>query len=93
LFVPGGGRRTFTASAPAYRPASRTVAVADDRAAAASVVLAAGRLSVGAARIEAATRAHGVVVRRVTVRNSGTAPATLRIGERTGAGPGAAAPD
>ncbi|MFF4652181.1 carboxypeptidase regulatory-like domain-containing protein [Streptomyces sp. NPDC001380] len=92
LFVPGGGRRTFTASSPAYRPASRTVAVADDRAAAASFVLAAGRLSVGAARIEAAATAHGVVVRRVTVRNSGTAPATLRIGERTGAGPGAAAP-
>jgi N-acetylneuraminic acid mutarotase len=32
------------------------------------------------------------VVRKVTVRNTGTAPATLRIGERTGTGPGTGTP-
>ncbi|WP_406429735.1 carboxypeptidase regulatory-like domain-containing protein [Streptomyces sp. NBC_01589] len=92
LFVPGSGGHTFTAGKPSYTTASRTVAVSADRVARASFVLKAGRLTVGTTRIDATTAPGGKVVRTVTVRNSGTAPATLRLGERTGTGPGAGAP-
>ncbi|MFG2884741.1 carboxypeptidase regulatory-like domain-containing protein [Streptomyces sp. NPDC048297] len=92
LFVPGGGRHTFLAAKPSYSTASRTAAVAEDRAVKGSFVLKAGQVKVGTTRIEATTTAHGTVVRKVTVRNTGTAPATIRIGERTGTGPGTTAP-
>ncbi|MER5911902.1 carboxypeptidase regulatory-like domain-containing protein [Streptomyces sp. NPDC001982] len=92
LFVPGGGRHTFVAAKPSYSTASLTATVAEDHATKGSFVLKAGRLSVGTTRIEATTTPHGTVVRKVTVRNTGTAPATIRIGERTGTGPDTAAP-
>ncbi|MGW3248542.1 carboxypeptidase regulatory-like domain-containing protein [Streptomyces sp. NPDC001070] len=92
LFVPGGGSHSFTAAKPSYRTASRTVTVPADRAAKASFALKAGRLSVGSTRIDATTAPGGREVRKVTVRNTGTAPATLRIGERTGTGPGSGTP-
>lgn len=92
LFVPGGGSRTATAAKPAYRTNSRTVTVSADRVTRASFVLAAGRLRLDTTRIDATTAPGGKVVRKVTVRNTGTAPATLRLGERTGTGPGSGAP-
>ncbi|WUD78113.1 carboxypeptidase regulatory-like domain-containing protein [Streptomyces sp. NBC_00510] len=92
LFVPGGGSRAVTAAKPAYRTASRTVTVRPDRAVKASFSLAAGRLSVGTTRIDTTTAPGGKAARKVTVRNTGTAPATLRIGERTGTGPGSVPP-
>ncbi|MFJ9755613.1 carboxypeptidase regulatory-like domain-containing protein [Streptomyces sp. NPDC101149] len=84
LFVPGGGRHTFVAAKPSYSTASLTAAVAENQVAKGSFVLKAGQLSVGTTRIEATTTPRGTVVRKVTVRNTGTAPATIRIGERTG---------
>ncbi|MFE0631820.1 carboxypeptidase regulatory-like domain-containing protein [Streptomyces sp. NPDC058864] len=92
LFVPGGGSRAVTTAKPAYRTASRSVTVRPDRVVKASFALAAGRLSLGTARIDVTTASGGKAVRKVTVRNTGTAPATLRIGERTGTGPGSAPP-
>ncbi|MFH9089680.1 carboxypeptidase regulatory-like domain-containing protein [Streptomyces sp. NPDC017673] len=92
LFVPGGGRTTATASKPSYTGATRTVTVPADRVTAASFVLKAGRLSVGTARIGASTTQGGHVTRKVTVRNTGTAPLTVRVGERTGTAPGSPAP-
>lgn len=92
LFVPGGGRRTVTAAKPAYRTESLTARVPNDRTTPGAFVLKAGRLSVDPAGIEATTGRHGTVTRKITVRNTGTAAATVRIGERTGTGPGGAAP-
>ncbi|MCX5093886.1 carboxypeptidase regulatory-like domain-containing protein [Streptomyces sp. NBC_00365] len=92
LFVRGGARHTFVASKPSYGSASHTVAVAENHVTKGSFVLKAGRLSAGTTRIAATTAPHGTVVRKVTVRNTGTAPATLRIGERTGTGPGTGTP-
>ncbi|MEU4092893.1 carboxypeptidase regulatory-like domain-containing protein [Streptomyces sp. NPDC026673] len=92
LFVPGGGGHLVSAAKPSYRTAHRSVTVPADRAVKASFALGAGRLSVGAARIDTTVAPGGKAVRKVTVRNTGTAPATLRIGERTGTGPGSAAP-
>ncbi|MEU1622481.1 kelch repeat-containing protein [Streptomyces sp. NPDC005722] len=92
LFVPGGGSRAVIAAEPAYRTASRTVTVRPDRVVRASFRLAAGRLSFGTTGIDTTTAPGGKAVRKVTVRNTGTAPATLRVGERTGTGPGSAPP-
>ncbi|MEV7326322.1 kelch repeat-containing protein [Streptomyces sp. NPDC093970] len=92
LFVPGGGRHTVGAAKPAYRTASLTARIPKDRTAWGSFVLAAGRLSVAPAGVRATTGRHGTTTRKVTVRNTGTAPATVGVGERTGTGPGGSAP-
>ncbi|MGW1163331.1 Kelch repeat-containing protein [Streptomyces sp. NPDC002519] len=86
LFVPGGGSHTVTAGKPSYRTATRTLAVPTDRLTRAPFTLKAGRPAFGTTRIDATTRPGGEVTRKVTVRNTGTAPATLRFGERTGTG-------
>lgn len=93
LFVPGGSPDTFKAAKPSYVTASRTVTVAENHVAKGSFALKAGRLSADTTRVQATTTTHGTVTRTVTVRNTGTAPATLQIGERTGTGPGAGTPD
>ncbi|WP_037856581.1 kelch repeat-containing protein [Streptomyces sp. NRRL S-31] len=92
LFVPGsGGTATATAAKPSYATAARKVTVPADRVTAASFVLKAGRLAVRPARIDA-TGSDSAVTRKVTVRNTGTAPIRLDIGERTGTSPGSPAP-
>ncbi|KUN17196.1 galactose oxidase [Streptomyces corchorusii] len=92
LFVPGSGRSTTaTAAKPSYVTATRTVQVPADRVTEASFVLKAGRLAVRPGRIDATSR-RATVVRKVTVRNTGTAPIRLRVGERTGTAPGSPAP-
>ncbi|MFJ5520902.1 carboxypeptidase regulatory-like domain-containing protein [Streptomyces griseoluteus] len=92
LFVPGGGRHDFTAAKPPYQSARLTATVPGDRAVKGSFSLTSGRLSADTSRIEATAGPQDVVTSKVTVRNSGTAPATLTIGERTGTGPGGSAP-
>ncbi|MEU1595872.1 carboxypeptidase regulatory-like domain-containing protein [Streptomyces sp. NPDC005708] len=92
LFVPGGGSHTATAAKPSYRAATRTLTIPADRAVKGSFVLKAGQLSVGTTGIDITTSPGGKAVRKVTVRNTGTAPATLRLGERTGTSPGSATP-
>ncbi|WP_225821468.1 carboxypeptidase regulatory-like domain-containing protein [Streptomyces naphthomycinicus] len=93
LFVPGsGGTATATAAKPSYGTATRQVTVPADRVTAASFVLKAGRLTVRPARIDA-TAGRTPVTRKVTVRNTGTAPIRLGVGERTGTSPGSPAPD
>ncbi|WP_431949010.1 Kelch repeat-containing protein [Actinacidiphila sp. bgisy167] len=92
LFVPGDGGQTVSAAKPSYRTGSRTVTVRPDKVVAASFALAAGRLSLDTTRIDATAAAGGKAVRKVIVRNTGTAPATLRIGERSGTDPGATPP-
>ncbi|MFD3455097.1 kelch repeat-containing protein [Streptomyces sp. NPDC058691] len=92
LFVPGNGSHKVTAGKPSYSTASRTVAVPADRTSRASFALKAGRLSTRVTRIDATTTPGGKATRKVTVRNTGTAPLTLRLGERTGTGPDSAAP-
>ncbi|MEV6028291.1 carboxypeptidase regulatory-like domain-containing protein [Streptomyces sp. NPDC052036] len=92
LFVPGGGRHTVTAGKPSYRTASRTLVVPADRTTRAPFSLKAGRPAFGTTRIDATTTPGGKVTRKVTVRNTGPAPVTLRFGERTGTGSAPAAP-
>ncbi|WP_369222613.1 carboxypeptidase regulatory-like domain-containing protein [Streptomyces sp. R39] len=92
LFVPGGGRHTVTVGKPSYRTAFRTLVVPADRTTRAPFTLKAGRLAFGTTRIDATTTPGGRVTRKVTVRNTGTAPVTLRFGERTGTGAAPAAP-
>ncbi|MFB7776324.1 carboxypeptidase regulatory-like domain-containing protein [Streptomyces bauhiniae] len=92
LFVPGAGRHTATAAKPSYRTASVTATVAEDGVTRGSFGLTSGRLSVDTSRIDATAPAHTTAVRKVSVRNTGSAPATLRIGERTGTGPGTGTP-
>ncbi|MFD9287584.1 carboxypeptidase regulatory-like domain-containing protein [Streptomyces sp. NPDC060030] len=92
MFVPGAASRTVTASKPAHRAVSRTVGVAVDDVTRASFTLKAGRLSIATDRIDRSTAAGGKVTAKLTVRNTGTAPATLRFGERTGTGHGSEPP-
>ncbi|WP_406841648.1 carboxypeptidase regulatory-like domain-containing protein (plasmid) [Streptomyces sp. AHU1] len=92
LFVPGGGQHTFAATKPSYNPVSLTTTVRQDRNSIGTFVLKAARLSIRPAHIEATTTRHGRVTRTVTVRNTGTARTTVRIGERTGTAPGTDTP-
>ncbi|MEW2546844.1 kelch repeat-containing protein [Streptomyces sp. NPDC047002] len=84
LFVPGPGRHTLTAAKSNYAVHSRALTVRADRTTAASYSLKAGRLSVRPGSFEAIAAPGKQVTRKLRVTNTGTATATLTLGEQAG---------
>ncbi|PWR12121.1 peptidase S8 [Micromonospora acroterricola] len=78
------GAHPFTASRSPYQPATRTVTVVADDARRADLALAAGRLTVTSTSVESHQPYGSTRTTKVTVRNTGTAPATVDLVERDG---------
>jgi hypothetical protein len=85
LFVPGPGEHTLTAAKFDYVTTPQTVNVRANAAVEANYRLKAGQLQVTPGSITASVGLGGHASRTVTVTNTGTAPATLQIGEQADA--------
>ncbi|CAG6390787.1 carboxypeptidase regulatory-like domain-containing protein [Streptomyces cocklensis] len=85
LFSPETGKRDLAVAKRPYTALSEKVKVAADSTVSASYKLKAGRLQVTSDPISASVGWGGRTTRKLTVRNTGGAPATLRVGERSGA--------
>ncbi len=79
-FSPGGAR-PFTASMTRYQALTQTVDVAANATTVADFALAAGNLSIAQDSVDATMPLGGTATRTVTIRNDGTAPATLDLSE------------
>ena len=84
LFSPTLGDHAFNAAKSHYSTAAGTVKVAADSAVAADFQLKAGRLQVTPASVDATVGWGGKTTQQLTVKNTGGAPATLKLGERSG---------
>ncbi|SCL20622.1 Serine protease, subtilisin family [Micromonospora nigra] len=84
LFSGLTGEHPFTATRSSYQPATKDVAVIGDGVRRADFSLGAGRLTVGPATIESHQPYGSTRTTRLTVRNTGTAPATVDVLERAG---------
>ncbi|WP_239098493.1 S8 family serine peptidase [Micromonospora qiuiae] len=78
------GTHPFTASRTPYTPVTRDVAVVADNVRRADLALAAGRLTVSPITIESHQPYGSTRTTRVTVRNTGTAPASVELLDRSG---------
>ena len=81
LFVPGAGRHVLTAARSNYSSLPENVKVPADNTVRATYSLKAGQLEVTPDSVQASVGWGGHATRRLTVRNTGSAPATLKIGE------------
>ena len=84
LFVPLTGNHVLTAQKKSYSTASVTVKVAKDYTAAANFSLKAGQLTVTPASIDKTVAWGGSATATLTLKNTGTAPATVTLGEQAG---------
>ncbi|MFJ6195927.1 S8 family serine peptidase [Micromonospora sp. NPDC092111] len=84
LFSGLTGTHPFTASRPPYATLTQPVTVVADGVRRADVALAAGRLTVSTSSIEAHQPYGSTRNTKVTVRNTGTAPAAVELLERGG---------
>ncbi|GIH15502.1 carboxypeptidase regulatory-like domain-containing protein [Rugosimonospora africana] len=84
LFSPVTGAHPFTAVKGHYATATSTVNVAADSATRADFVLKAGQVTATSASIDKTVDWAGKASAAVTVKNTGTAPATLNLGEQPG---------
>lgn len=84
LFSSATGSHRFTASADDYQPRSRSVNVAADGVTDADFALGAGRLTVTPTEVAHQLRLGQTGERTLTIRNTGTAPATVELAERRG---------
>ncbi|WP_103887177.1 Kelch repeat-containing protein [Actinacidiphila yanglinensis] len=82
LFTPGPGRHTLTASKSEYTSRPRTLTVRADRTTAVSYALKAGRLAVSPGSVDATAARGKQVTRQLRITNTGTANATLTLGEQ-----------
>jgi N-acetylneuraminic acid mutarotase len=78
------GPHPFTASAGSYQELTRIADVEADWTTRRNFQLAAGRLSVSPAEVQAQVPLGGAAQRSFTVSNTGTAPAQLELSERDG---------
>jgi N-acetylneuraminic acid mutarotase len=81
MFVPGQGKHSFTASKYNYTTQARTVNVPADGTAPAYYRLRAGQFQVTPGSLDASVDWGKHATRKLTITNTGTAPATLQIGE------------
>ena len=80
LFVPSGTAQAVTASAPGgYQPVSRNVSVVANALANADFALPAGHLTATPAEVAATVKLGAQTTSTFTVRNTGTAPATINL--------------
>ncbi|MCX5400768.1 carboxypeptidase regulatory-like domain-containing protein [Streptomyces sp. NBC_00102] len=94
LFSDTVGNHSLTAAKSRYASATRTVRSAPDRTTEAGLALDAGRLTITPAAVDESLDWGGTGTRKLTVKNTGGAPATLSLHEypgtsRTGAAPSA----
>ncbi|MGI5133845.1 carboxypeptidase regulatory-like domain-containing protein [Streptomyces sp. CA-106110] len=87
-FVPGSGNQGFTATMPSYTQTEKSVKIAADKAVQQDFVLKAGHLVVDTSSISADVQSGHQVTKRLTIKNTGNAPATWTAAERTGTEPG-----
>ena len=92
LFVPGPGKHILTAAKFDYVTTPQTVHVRTNSAVAANYRLKAGQLQVNPGSITASVGSGGRVSRTLTVTDTGSAPATLQIGEQADASSSASSP-
>ncbi|WP_123975522.1 carboxypeptidase regulatory-like domain-containing protein [Streptomyces sp. Ag109_O5-1] len=93
LFVPGTGRQRITTAAGHYTTTTRTVRVRADHASRLQPVLRAGRLAVGPASVTRTVHRGRTATARLTLRNTGSAPLTVTLTERSGDIPAATVAD
>ena len=91
-FVPGTGKHIYTAAMHSYTGATETVNVRADNVAVRDFTLKAGELTVSAGPISGSVESGHQVTRTLTVKNTGSEPATWTAGERSGTSPGSSAP-
>jgi N-acetylneuraminic acid mutarotase len=84
LFSGTPGSHAFAAAKSHYTAAGGTVKVAADSTVTADFQLKAGRLQVTPGSVDATVGWGGKTSRQLTVTNTGGAPATLKLGERSG---------
>ncbi|MEU5913534.1 S8 family serine peptidase [Micromonospora sp. NPDC047527] len=84
LFSRLTGAHQFAASRSPYQEATKRVTVVADRARRADLALAAGRLTVTPGGVESYQPHGSTRTTKVTVRNTGTAPAAIDLVERNG---------
>ncbi len=84
LFSPATGAQQFTAAKSHYVSTSATVNVATDYTTRADFALAAGQVTVTPTAINKTVAWGGTATQKLTVKNTGTAPATVTIGEKPG---------
>ncbi|MER5453758.1 S8 family serine peptidase [Micromonospora sp. NPDC002389] len=84
LFSGLTGAHPFTASRPPYQPATKQVTVDADRVKRADFALGAGRLTVSPASVVSHQPYNSTRTTKLTVRNTGSAPAAVELLERTG---------
>ncbi len=84
FFATGSGNRHLTAVKAKYSPASRDVDLTKNYVTKADFVLAAGRVSTTATSIAKTVAWQGKATASVKLTNSGTAAATVTVGEKPG---------
>ncbi|WP_329454133.1 Kelch repeat-containing protein [Streptomyces sp. NBC_01497] len=84
LFTPDPGKHTLTAAKSNYADQPKALTVRADRATAVAYSLKAGRLTVTPGSIEATTPPGKQVTKKLRITNTGTAKATLTLGEQAG---------
>jgi hypothetical protein len=84
LFVPTAGGHSLTAVKSNYTALSKTVKVAADSTVSAAFKLKTGRLEMTPGPIDVSVALGKHATRKLKVRNTGSAPATLQIGEQPG---------
>jgi hypothetical protein len=83
VFSPAGTQR-LTAAAPGYATGSGTVAVAAGKVSTADLALNAGQVSVSGGPVTGGATLGGSATATITVRNTGSAPATVSLDPRPG---------
>ncbi|SOF02285.1 Kelch motif-containing protein [Streptomyces sp. OV198] len=84
LFSTTFGSHSFTAAKSKYTALTKAVKVAADNTVAANFELKAGQITVTPAAVDATVAWGGSKSQKLTVKNTGGAPATVQIGEQSG---------
>ncbi|MFJ9906243.1 carboxypeptidase regulatory-like domain-containing protein [Streptomyces sp. NPDC101152] len=92
-FAPRTGRQQVAVSAEHYTTATRRVSVKADHATRLDAVLRAGRLAISPAAVDRTVRRGKATTAQITLRNTGSAPLTVTLTERSGDIPTSTAAD
>ncbi|MFB7776569.1 carboxypeptidase regulatory-like domain-containing protein [Streptomyces bauhiniae] len=84
IFSRSQGKHTFTATKTRFTPAARTVRVVPDAVTPADPVLQAGRLKITPAAVDTEVTWGKSGTKKLTIRNTGRAPATFTLTEQPG---------
>ena len=82
MFSPAGSQSLVAASGRFYQQGTATVSVSADNATRHDFALAAGRLALSATALQSTQILGANVTKKVTIDNTGSAPATVNLGEQ-----------